>query len=336
MIDIPVIDIAPFRDGSDPDAVARAWDDAMRRFGFAQISGHGIGEALIQRLYDQAQDFFAQPLDRKMTLVFADLSRGQGYGPMLNETVGRAHDPAARPDLCESLSFTATPGERANLWPDLPGFRAAVDDYMRAANALVRALMRLSARALALPEDFFDPFYARMTSDLRLVLYPDQISPPQEGQLRYGPHTDFGGFTLLRQDDAPGGLEVLVDGTWVGVKPVPGTFVVNAGDLIQRWTNDVWKSNVHRVVNPSFNAPLRRQLDRLRRPIAADTSPSRAAHEGEEVQSTQRLSMVLFTGPDNDAMIQTLPGLGAPRHPPIRAGQHVGQRIAQTYGNLAR
>ncbi len=305
---IPLINLTAFRDGSDTAGVARQWDDAMRRFGFVQIAGHGIPETLLDDVYAQAQSFFARPLATKMQLCFPDLARGQGYGPLLNETVGKARDAAARPDLCESLSFTATPGARANLWPDaMPAFRVAIEAYIAAANALSHDLMRLSALALHLPPDYFAAHYTRMNSDLRCVLYPDQKVPPQDGQLRYGAHTDFGGFTLLRQDDAPGGLQVLVDGHWLDVTPIPGTLVVNAGDLVQRWSNDVWKSNVHRVQNPPR----------------------------DHISGTRRLSIVLFTGPNDDALIEALPGTGAPRHAPIVAGAHMSARMAQTYGNLA-
>lgn len=278
----------------------------MRRFGFAQISDHGIPEALLEEVYRQAQRFFALPLADKMRLCFPDLKRGQGYGPLLNETVGKACDANARPDLCESLSFSATPGARENLWPALPGFRDAVEIYIDAANALSRDLMRLSALALHLPPDYFQPFYAGMASDLRCVLYPDQHSAPEPGQLRYGPHTDFGGFTLLRQDAAPGGLQVLVEDDWIDVAPLPGTLVVNAGDLIQRWSNDVWRSNVHRVQNPPRDAKT----------------------------GTRRLSLVLFTAPHDATLIEALPGTGTPRYAPIVAGAHVAARVAQTYGNL--
>ena len=306
-MEIPLIDLTPFREGDDPSAVARQWDDAMRRFGFAQISSHGIPERLLDGVYAQAQDFFARPLSAKMQLCFPDLKRGQGYGPLLNETVGKARDAKARPDLCESLSFSATPGARDNLWPALPGFRPVVEGYIAAANRLSRDLMQLSALALHLPPDYFAPFYTGMASDLRCVLYPDQPTPPEEGQLRYGPHTNFGGFTLLRQDSAPGGLQVLVDGEWIDVKPIPGTLVVNAGDLIQRWSNDVWKSNIHRVVN-----------------LPPDLK-----------SGTRRLSIVLFTAPNDAALIEALPGTGVPRYAPIVAGAHVAERVAQTYGNLA-
>ena len=252
-----------------PAAVALAWDTAMREFGFAIVSGHGISEEQMNGVYDRAQDFFARPLNEKMKLCFGDMLSGQGYLPLGNETVGRARDSGSRPDLCESLSFSNTPGARANLWPDAPQFRATVEAYMRAAETLARGLIRLSAVALALPEDYFAPFFTAMTSDLRCVLYPNQAMPPEKGQLRYGPHTDFSGFTILRQDSAPGGLEVKTRDGWTPVRPMPGTLVINAGDLIQRWTNDVWVSNIHRVVNPPR----------------------------DQASGTRRLSIVLFTGP---------------------------------------
>ena len=311
----------------------------MREYGFVLVSGHGIPEPLLNGIYDRAQDFFARLVDEKMKACFGDMLSGQGYLPLGNETVGRARDAASRPDLCESLTFSGTPDSpRANLWPDIPGFRETMESYMRAAEALARHLMRLSAAALELPQSYFDPFFTAMTSDLRCVLYPDQPDAPEEGQLRYGPHTDFSGFTILRQDDAPGGLEVQTRAGWIPVRPIPGTLVVNAGDLIQRWTNDRWVSNVHRVVNPPLKSPLRSSLARG---PATTTSPANASHAGEEGHgqaeaSTRRLSIVLFTGPNLDAVIETLPTCGQPKYPPVITGDHVAQRVAATYGNLAK
>jgi isopenicillin N synthase-like dioxygenase len=307
-LDIPVIDINPFL-SCGVRAVARQWDAAMREFGFAIVAGHGIPEPLLNGVYAQAQQFFALPDSEKMKVCFGDMLSGQGYLPLGNETVGRARDARSRPDLCESLTFCGTPGNgRANLWPDRPGFRATVEDYMRAAERLAHDLMRLSAAALELPDGYFDPFFTHMTSDLRCVLYPDQPDAPEAGQLRYGPHTDFSGFTILRQDAAPGGLEVKTREGWIPVRPVPGTLVINAGDLIQRWTNDRWVSNIHRVVNPPR----------------------------DRASGTRRLSIVLFTGPNLDAAIQTLPTCGPSKYPTIVTGDHVAQRVAATYGNLVK
>ncbi len=336
-MDIPVVDIAPFLSGHDR-TIARHWDAAMREFGFAIIAGHGIPEPLLNGVYAQADSFFARPVPEKMETCFGDMLSGQGYLPLGNETVGKARDAGSLPDLCESLTFSGTPGARANLWPDMPGFRETIEAYMRAAEGLAHGLMRLSSAALDLPDGYFDPFFTRMTSDLRCVLYPDQPDAPQDGQLRYGPHTDFSGFTILRQDDAPGGLEVQTQGGWIPVRPIPGTLVINAGDLIQRWTNDRWISNIHRVVNP-LRPSHATAASGLR---ATGTSPANASLAGEdghgqaEANSTRRLSIVLFTGPNLDAVIETLPTCGPSKYPPIVTGDHVAQRVAATYGNLAK
>jgi len=317
-LNIPVIDIAPLATGGDREAVAAQWDAAMRGTGFALIAGHGIDATLIDGIYDHAQTFFARPLAEKSKLTFPDKGRGQGYLPLRSEVVGSGRDPKARPDLCESLTFAnprfdATAPDnaldarlyRANLWPgDMPGFRETVEAYIAAGRELALKLMRLSAVALDLPEDYFAPFFDKMELNLRCVLYPDQPDAPGEHELRYGPHTDFSGFTILRQDAAPGGLQVRCGTDWIDVPAVPGTLVINAGDLIQRWTNDRWVSNVHRVVN----APR------------------------DRVTGTRRLSIVLFTGPNSDAEIACLPGCGEAKYPPILAGLHSEERMRQTYG----
>ncbi len=318
-MDIPVVDIAPFLSGDEPQRVAMAWDAAMRSTGFALIAGHGIGDGLLDGIYARAQAFFARPAVEKARLTFPDKGRGQGYLPLRSEVVGRGRDAGARPDLCDSLTFAdprfdrAPPAGaleaelyRANLWPDgMPGFRETVEAYMAAGRRLALTLMRLSTVALDLPEDYFAPFFDRMELNLRCVLYPGQAEAPQDGELRYGPRTDFAGFTILRQDSAPGGLQAQAYGEWIVVPPVPGTLVINAGDLIQRWTNDRWVSNVHRVVNPNSDVPLR---------------------------DNARLSIVLFTGPNADATIACLPGCGPAKYPPILAGEHAAERMRQTYG----
>ncbi len=308
----------------------------MHESGFALLSGHGISDTLQSRLYDLASRFFARPLEEKLRLSFRERGRGQGYLPMGSETVGRGRIADAPADLCESLTFAnprfdaAAPDNaldarlyRANLWPDdLPGFRETVETYIAAGRDLVLRLMRLSAAALDLPPDHFARYFDRMELNLRCVLYPDQAVPPAPDALRYGPHTDFSGFTILRQDNAPGGLQVLVDGRWIDVVPIPGTLVVNAGDLIQRWTNDRWISNVHRVINPPP-------------PFAADAAPGTSPISGSAARgrwTNSRLSIVLFTGPNSDALIECLPGCGPAKYPPILAGLHSEERMRQTYG----
>jgi isopenicillin N synthase-like dioxygenase len=168
--------------------------------------------------------------------------------------------------------------------------------------------MRISALALGLDEDFFGPYYGRMMHNLRLARYPDQTEPPLPGQFRNGQHTDFTGFTILRPDLAPGGLQVLSPGNaWIDVPAAPGTLVINSGDLLQRWTNDRWRSNLHRVSNP----------DRTM------------------TGSAERLSIVMFTGPDPEAVVECLPTcagpLNPPRYRPVTARDYLTMKIRETF-----
>ena len=171
--------------------------------------------------------------------------------------------------------------------------------------ALCLRLMRLSALALGLPEHHFDAAYADPSLTLRFVNYPDQPVPPAAGQLRYGAHHDYGGLTILRQDDAPGGLQVCdADGRWRDAPIHPASFMINVGDLMSRWTNGRWRSTLHRVVNP---------------PRAV-------------TGSTRRLSLVAFTGPNEQTVVECLPTCRTPAQParfePVQAGAYVRAKIA--------
>jgi len=318
---VPVIDLGPFLRGEDPgrDAVIRQWADAFETIGFATITGHGIDESLLDAIHDAALRFFDLDVETKRRCSFPGEQRSQGYVPMGVESVAKSFGADAVPaDLCESLTFSAIDREktppthpadiarfRPNLWPEEPPeLRGLIEDYHARVHGLAHALMRLSALALDLPEDFFAATHDRMSTNMRIVHYPNQEADPLPGQLRYGAHTDYTGLTIVRQDDAPGGLQVRApDGRWIDVEPVRGAFVVNAGDLLMRWTNHRWQSNVHRVVNPPRDAS----------------------------GSTRRLSIVLFTGPNGDAVVECLPTCHGPdtppRYGPIKAHDHLMARI---------
>lgn len=318
ILSIPLIDIASFDSGEKAGRaqVVAQWRDALDSIGFVTIRGHGIPAPLMADLYRHACDFFEQPLEAKLVhgTPDADLRGAIGYVPPMGESVGRTSGDGGAPDIVESLSFSDIGGATRPLaqWGGLPtGLCAAAVAYADAAYALGLRLMRLSAAALELSPNHFDAMYTPMQNKLRLAYYPEQFSSPAPGQLRNAAHTDFAGFTILLQDSAPGGLQVLTpDGSWIDVPSVPGTLVINTGDLLQRWTNDRWVSNVHRVVNP----PIERR------------------------GSSRRLSIVFFTGPRDDAEIACLPGCATgerpARYPPITAGEHVRAKIRQTYESL--
>jgi isopenicillin N synthase-like dioxygenase len=169
---------------------------------------------------------------------------------------------------------------------------------------LATELMRLFALALGLDEHWFDDKIDKHITNLTLSNYPDQTVDPLPGQLRAGAHTDFGSLTILRTEDRPGGLEVLTSaGRWVAVPIVPGTFIVNIGDLMAQWTNDRWISTMHRVVNPP----------------------------PKQTNSTRRQSIIFFHQPNYDADIECLPTCraGSPRYATITSGEHLMTKIRQ-------
>jgi isopenicillin N synthase-like dioxygenase len=320
MSDVPVIDLAPARDGARAagQRVAAAIDAACREIGFFAITGHGVPEHLVDDVRRQAHAFFALPLAAKLTARHPVAGTNRGYHPVGGETLSASRDQAAPPDLKEFFHvgpvdttddpyYTSARGRRhfeENLWPVHPaGFARAATAYYRAMSELVVVLMRLAALALDVPETFFDDKVDRSIGTMRLNYYPAQAVPPEPGQLRASPHTDYGGFTILSGEDVPGGLQVRTrGGRWVDVTTSPTTFVVNIGDLLMRWTNDRWLSNVHRVVNPP-----------------SDGGPR-----------APRLSVAFFNHPNYDVLIECLPTQGPAKHPPVLSGDYRDLKYAKT------
>jgi isopenicillin N synthase-like dioxygenase len=310
---IPVIDISPSRGGDPGDrlGVARALGDALEQVGFATVVGHGISEDFLGSTYAALRAFFALPMDEKMRACPPEKAKSRGYLPLGIESVAATLDADTPPDLCEALVFSALarpPSQRPTIWPEHPtGLRDMVLRYSRELDALGKHLGRLAALALDLSEHDLDGYFADPSMTLRFVNYPDQPAAPLPGQLRYGAHHDYGGLTILRQDEAPGGLEVCdAGGTWHEVPASPGGFVINVGDLMSRWTNGRWRSTLHRVVNPD------RAL----------------------TGSTQRLSMVTFFSPNEESEIACLPSCATSTNPaqwaPVKAGEYIRAKIARS------
>ena len=167
------------------------------------------------------------------------------------------------------------------MWPDLPGFRETVGGYYEAVMALGRRLLRAFALALDLPEDAFAPMFTKPTSNLRLLHYPASDAGGSSGRVRLGigSHTDSECFTVLHQ--AKPGLQVMsVDGRWIDVPPVPGSFVVNVGDTLETWTNGLFVSGPHRVVGideERYSLPLffAADFDTWVEPLAPFVTPER-------------------------------------------------------------
>lgn len=320
---VPVIDVAPFlRRASGCDAVPRAIAQACEQIGFFSIVGHGVDAALIGRTVALARAFFARPIEQKHRVQPAIAGQPRGFRAMGDEGLAYTRAGAAAFDLKEVFQIgpayddspyfrtaDALPHFMPNVWPaDMPEFAQAFTAYYDAMQALSIELMRACALALDLPEHWFDAKIDRHISALRVLHYPAQSGAAQSGQLRAGAHSDYGTLTILLSQNVAGGLQVMGKaGDWLDVHAPPGSFVINVGDLLMRWTNDRWVSTLHRVLNPP---------------------PAHA--------SDSRISLAFFHHPNYDAEVRCIesclrPG-AAPKYPPVLAGPYRVQKYAQARG----
>ena len=260
---LPVIDISGLSSSAiaDRETVAAQLRAACLDNGFFYIANHGVPATLIDAIFEQTRCFFDRPEPAK-SAVDKSLSFCQrGFEPMRAQTL----EAGAPPDLKESfyigpelsLDDPRVVARRfnhgPNMWPEgMPGFRPVMETYFDSMLGLSRKIMSGLALALDLPEDYFATYCTDAHATLRLLHYPPQPANAAPGEKGAGAHSDFGGVTLLLQD-ASGGLQVQgkTASDWIHATPVPGTFVVNLGDMIARWTNGRFRSTVHRVVNAS-------------------------------------------------------------------------------------
>ena len=258
---LPLIDIGGL---TSPKPVVRAGvvaaiRDACLSKGFFYISGHGIAQALIDSVLLESRAFFDLPLVERLRVRRECSICHRGYEPM----GGQDLEQTGTPDLKEAFYLGVDLPEDdprviarkvnhgPNQWPRLPGFRAVMEEYFAEMLALSVRLMGAVALSLDLAEDHFAGFSAEAVALLRLLHYPQQRANGLPSEKGCGAHTDWGAITLLLQDDA-GGLQIRdPDHGWLHAPPLPGTFVVNIGDLIARWTNDRYQSTEHRVINLS-------------------------------------------------------------------------------------
>lgn len=323
---VPVIDISGLWSGG-PDArrdVAAEIDHACREIGFFQITGHGIDDDLITRMYDVSRAFFDQDLAVKRQVAQPNPETIRGYCAVGEESFAYSDGINTPNDLHEKYdvgpvdvpegdpyySFEEAGAHfLPNQWPSTPADMQTIwTEYFRALNALCGELMSAFALALDLPEDHFADKIDKDISMLRAINYPHRDEPPLPGQMRAGAHTDYGSLTIVRQEEAPGGLQVFTkDGDWVPVPVVPGALVVNLGDLMAQWTNDAWTSTRHRVANPPRDV----------------------------VTDTRRMSLVFFHQPNYDAVVECIPSCLAegeePKYAPVTSGDHLVNKFVLTH-----
>ena len=254
---VPIVDVSELVAGPPGrSAVAERLGQACRESGFFYVVGHGVDEGLQARLRALSREFFAQDVEAKLRIRMALGGRAwRGYFRVGDELT------SGKPDQKEGLYFgtelpadhplvqAGTPMHGPNLFPAEPaGLREAVLEYMAALTRLGHRLMAGLALSLGLEESYFaDRYTAEPLTLFRIFNYPPPSDP---GLWGVGEHTDYGLLTILLQDDA-GGLEVRSRSGWVAAPPVPGSFVCNIGDMLDRMTKGVFRSTPHRVRNPA-------------------------------------------------------------------------------------
>jgi len=303
---IPVIDLAPLLDGSDPESVAQAIHRASREIGFIYAANHGIADDVTASARNAALEFFRLPHDIKDAIRVNEYHRGfLGRG-------GAKMQDDAKADLKESFIWGLEASQDGNLppcplrgpnqWPaSHAGLKPAATAYFEDAHSVAKALMRAFAIGLGLPEDQLLRGHDRPMSRASMVYYPPQSGETADGRFGVGPHTDFGVLTVLCQDNT-GGLEVQgLDGNWIEAPPIDGTLVINVGDLLARWSNDQYRSTPHRVINRS---------------------------------GRERLSLVLAYDPDFDTLIdpaETVQTGMTPKYDAITCGDYLVARFARAF-----
>ncbi|KAI9029181.1 putative iron/ascorbate oxidoreductase [Hyaloraphidium curvatum] len=313
--EIPIVDIAGL-DSPDPDkrmAVAREIDRACRRVGFLYVKNHGVPEAAINAAFAASKLFFALPEEEKLELDINKGTRHRGYvgygglnADINNPDAADIHEalevgldlPPDDPDF-----LAGNPMYGPNMFPASVARSEMADPVNEYVDEMVRAgrrIFRGFALALGLPETWFEDKITKPMGQLRMLHYPPQ-SPKKRGtEIGIGAHTDYECFTILAQD--ADGLQVLnASSEWVAAPPVPGCLLINIGDCMMRWTNDVYRSTVHRVVNLSGG---------------------------------DRYSLVFFFGADYGAVVECLPtclGPSGAKYPPVRAGEWTVRNIRESY-----
>ncbi|KAK5085552.1 hypothetical protein LTR05_004837 [Lithohypha guttulata] len=333
---MPVIDFGAFRTG-DPQQRQQVADQVVEAFknsGFLYLKNHGIPKDQVQTVFRTFAKFFERPQAQKDELAWTTPRSNRGYVTSGREKVTHSNDPeevakqrASNPDLKESMEIGREGVEgMPNQWPDRFGdedgitFTKLMKQFFLTCKDLHVNVMRAIAVGMGLEEQFFDTFTDGGDNNLRLLHYPPvrkSVFLDKPDQVRAGEHSDYGSITLLFQDNV-GGLEVKSPrGTWVRATPIPDTIVINAGDLLSRWSNETIKSTNHRVIQPP---PKDGEMDDADNPNACFSA---------------RYSIAYFCNPNFDKLIEALPGTfeneAAKKYAAVNSGDYLEMRLAATY-----
>lgn len=310
---LPVIDVSGLA-SSDPAARYAVGEDlraACLQHGFFYCVGHGVPEGLISAVMAQTRALFDLPTEAKLAVDKSLSPCNRGYEHLGGQTLQPGALPDRKEGYCIGDELSALDPRVAggkfnhgpNQWPKgLPGFQPVMMAYYAALTVVAQRLMRGMALSLDLDERYFDGFTTQPMGTVRLLHYPPARPDVPDG-MGAGAHTDFGGLTILLQDDN-GGLQVKDPHGqgWIDAPPVPGAYVVNLGDMIARWTNDRYVSTLHRVINRSGN---------------------------------ERYSVPFFYSGNPDTEVRCIPtclDLGeTPKYPPVTVLNHLRSMYDRTY-----
>ncbi|MEM7323264.1 MAG: 2-oxoglutarate and iron-dependent oxygenase domain-containing protein [Actinomycetota bacterium] len=304
-------------DPTEMDRVAAEVDEACATSGFLSITGHQVPRELMDGMLAVSQAFFDLPTEEKLRYRLEDVAANRGYAPFESEALSYSLGLESEPDLFEAFNVgrevvpdgvsddVARTYFSTNVWPDEPAeLRGIYLRYWDACEELGHVLCDVFARALGLPAGYFEPYLDRTPSVMRANNYQRRSGhQPSNTQLRMGAHSDYGSLTILLADPVPGLQMRDRNGLFHDVIPQEGAFLVNLGDLLAEWTNDRWRSTIHRVVPPPVTEP------------------------GE----ARRRSVAWFQQPNHDAVIRVLDVCcdadNPPRYPETTSGEHLMAKL---------
>ncbi len=298
---IPLIDFSGMLSDSisERKALAEEVDRSAKEVGFMYITNCGIAPETVKAVMSTAHRFFGMDSETKNGFMF-DQALNFGYHGMGKEAL----DPSKPADQKETFTMRNVSKfySKSELWPSFR-YRQVACDFFADCQRLADRMMSAFALALDLPEGFFTNKHTGILQTLRFLHYPP-TTVESSGQLGAGAHTDYGTLTLLFQDQS-GGLEIQdSEGNWIPAPPIENAVVINSGDLLARWTNDVYRSTPHRV----------------------QVRPADATNG--------RLSIAFFSDPDPEVLVETLPSCvseeSPSKYPPITANDHILEKIAAT------
>jgi len=272
---LPTIDLTDLEHADAPERLGEQVRAALEDVGFFAIVHHGVDWQLVEQVYALASDYHALPMDAKLATPMS--AERLGYSALGNQMRN------GRMAVNEAY-FMAHPRSRRTQWPPedaLPDFRAVASEYFETMSALGQRLLPLYAVGLNLPRDYFGQFFSPPIATLRLTRYPDVDDASDDWGI--DPHTDAGFLTMLPANPVAGLWILDPDGEWFEPEQEPGTFIVNSGDMIHRWSNRRLRSTTHRVRN---------------------------------VSGGDRYAIPFFFDPRGDTLIECLPTCCDDEHPP--------------------